>query len=303
MTDDDTATEALQEVAANINAAIFGGPAGKPGKKTAPAATLTLYGHISGQWTSQEWPLRAYETDVASIGYTGDAPERTIAIQKVGGRKGQWRLYTLPQGSVEYAVLERDGETVWDSRTAVASMTTPAEQTVDDAATTDIEETAVAAVTSAPDGLTETSPGQTARVAAIVAKRTAAAKQNTELEEDSAGVDFVVDIMSADEAREVTDRIRSSLEEIWELIVRAYSGRAWVALDYESWTDYCATEFGSDRLRLPREERTTVVSLGVVTPTDSKKGPGVTTRNSFQSRRAAVRVLRDFMDMADDDED
>lgn len=43
---------------------------------------------------------------------------------------------------------------------------------------------------------------------------------------------------------------------------------------------------------------------GVVTPTGSKlkKGNGLTTRNSFQSRRAAVRVLREMMGISDDSE-
>ena len=36
---------------------------------------------------------------------------------------------------------------------------------------------------------------------------------------------------------------------------------------------------------------------GVVTPTGSPKGGGLTTRNSFQSRRAAVRVLKELMDL------
>lgn len=41
---------------------------------------------------------------------------------------------------------------------------------------------------------------------------------------------------------------------------------------------------------------------GVVTPTGSKKGPGLTTRNSFQSRRAAMRVLRELMGIAEEDD-
>lgn len=39
----------------------------------------------------------------------------------------------------------------------------------------------------------------------------------------------------------------------------------------------------------------TWTEAGVVTPTGSAKGGGLTTRNSFQSRRAAVRVLRELM--------
>lgn len=40
------------------------------------------------------------------------------------------------------------------------------------------------------------------------------------------------------------------------------------------------------------------VEAGVVTP--GSKGGSLTTRNSFQSRRAAIRVLQELMDVAPD---
>lgn len=66
--------------------------------------------------------------------------------------------------------------------------------------------------------------------------------------------------MNAAEARAITDRIKTGVEAVWELIKQAYSERAWDALGYHSWDDYCTREFGSSRLRLPREERAEVVS-------------------------------------------
>ncbi|MFE1462531.1 hypothetical protein ACFW6M_15720 [Streptomyces nigra] len=43
--------------------------------------------------------------------------------------------------------------------------------------------------------------------------------------------------------------------------MKAWETRAWAALDYESWDRYCAEEFDSAlRLRLPREERSAVVT-------------------------------------------
>jgi hypothetical protein len=65
--------------------------------------------------------------------------------------------------------------------------------------------------------------------------------------------------MTATEARALTDRIKRDAESLWELIKQAYLGRAWIALNYPSWDVYCANEFGSLRLRLPREEREAVV--------------------------------------------
>lgn len=61
-------------------------------------------------------------------------------------------------------------------------------------------------------------------------------------------------------ARSLTDRIKAAVEGTWELIKEAYTSRAWAALGYTSWDDYCTREFGTSRLRLPREERAEVVA-------------------------------------------
>ncbi len=60
-------------------------------------------------------------------------------------------------------------------------------------------------------------------------------------------------------AREITDEIKALVEDVWGLIVQAYRRRAWAALGYDSWDNYCAAEFKSAQLRLPREERQEVV--------------------------------------------
>jgi len=62
------------------------------------------------------------------------------------------------------------------------------------------------------------------------------------------------------EARALIERIKTNIAAVWELVTQAYTRRAWSALGYESWDDYCAQEFGTSRLRLPREERTEVIS-------------------------------------------
>ena len=68
-----------------------------------------------------------------------------------------------------------------------------------------------------------------------------------------------VPVMDADEARSLTDQIKNGIEVLWDFIKRAYTGRAWIALGYSSWDEYCDREFGQTRLRLPREERNEVV--------------------------------------------
>lgn len=65
-----------------------------------------------------------------------------------------------------------------------------------------------------------------------------------------------------DAARRLTDRIKAGLDLMWELVAEAYVTRAWSALGYATWDEYCTREFGTARLSLPREERAeTVASL------------------------------------------
>lgn len=73
-------------------------------------------------------------------------------------------------------------------------------------------------------------------------------------------MDSAVVALNAADARALTDRIKVGVEAIWELIKQAYEERAWDALGYISWDDYCTREFGTSRLRLPREERAEVVA-------------------------------------------
>lgn len=61
-------------------------------------------------------------------------------------------------------------------------------------------------------------------------------------------------------ARRLTDRIKVAMEGTWQLIQEAYLTRAWSSLGYVSWDAYCAAEFPSAKLRLPREERQEVVA-------------------------------------------
>lgn len=64
--------------------------------------------------------------------------------------------------------------------------------------------------------------------------------------------------MSADDARELTARICQALEGVrlaHELIVKAFRGRAWNALGYTSWDEYCRAEFAGVRcIRLSDDE-------------------------------------------------
>jgi hypothetical protein len=50
-------------------------------------------------------------------------------------------------------------------------------------------------------------------------------------------------------ARDLTDRIRAGVSDVAELLHRAHEGRAWVALGYPSWAEYCKAEFEMSKTR------------------------------------------------------
>ena len=68
------------------------------------------------------------------------------------------------------------------------------------------------------------------------------------------------DPLTEAEAEKLTAAIHRSTEHVWKLISEAYSRRAWAALGYDSWDDYCQVEFESSRIRLPREQRASAVA-------------------------------------------
>lgn len=65
--------------------------------------------------------------------------------------------------------------------------------------------------------------------------------------------------LTPEDARVLTDEIRVQMDAIAPLVTRAFKGRAWIALGYESWPEYVAGEFGGP-LRLGREDRKQVVA-------------------------------------------
>lgn len=66
-------------------------------------------------------------------------------------------------------------------------------------------------------------------------------------------------VLSAEVARNLTNEIRRALEFTWDLVIQAYQGRAWLALGYKTWNDYCVKEFGNQHIAIPREDRDEVI--------------------------------------------
>ncbi len=53
----------------------------------------------------------------------------------------------------------------------------------------------------------------------------------------------VVQLLNKTGARDLTDRIKATVESLWFLLLESYERRAWAALDYSSWREYATAEF------------------------------------------------------------
>lgn len=96
------------------------------------------------------------------------------------------------------------------------------------------------------------------QVIALMAYRRKPVKAAVAATADEIEAEVIADL-TADEAQALTERIKVQAENLWADITEAYRRRAWAVLGYETWDAYTAAEFGSLRLRLPREERQEIV--------------------------------------------
>jgi hypothetical protein len=65
---------------------------------------------------------------------------------------------------------------------------------------------------------------------------------------------------SPEAARQLTEQICKSLDQAINLIKEAFERRAWAALGYKTWADYCKSEFGTLTVKLTGEARRKAVA-------------------------------------------
>lgn len=65
--------------------------------------------------------------------------------------------------------------------------------------------------------------------------------------------------LTADEARQLTDRLRTNIGNVVSDVTSAHAGRAWLALGYARWNDYVSAELGGALAGLDRLQRLEVV--------------------------------------------
>jgi len=65
--------------------------------------------------------------------------------------------------------------------------------------------------------------------------------------------------LTREEAQALTVTIRGGMERVHRMLIDAYRGRAWVALEYPTWESYCDAELHGARPKLPAPERREIV--------------------------------------------
>lgn len=83
-------------------------------------------------------------------------------------------------------------------------------------------------------------------------------------------VDMTVPL-NTEEARELTEHIRSAVDVVWMLVARAHAGRAWEALGYPSFAAYVKEEFDISRSRAYQllDQAKVVQAIESATPEDT----------------------------------
>lgn len=66
---------------------------------------------------------------------------------------------------------------------------------------------------------------------------------------DTVTGEIVTDDLTADQARTLTNDIKSSAERVYSLLLTAHERKAWAALGYHTWESYVRTEFDMSRGR------------------------------------------------------
>ena len=88
--------------------------------------------------------------------------------------------------------------------------------------------------------------------------------------------------MTATCARDLTNRIKTAAEDLAELLFSAHQGKAWKALGYGSWKEYCATEF-----QMSKQRSYQLLHFVEIKNSLAKSQPGLTPTSEKQTRALA----------------
>lgn len=91
-------------------------------------------------------------------------------------------------------------------------------------------------------------------------------------------------VMGATEARRCFDEMKAHVGPLYELYMRVWRGRGWLALGYASWDEACTAEFAGIRPALDREQRREAVA--------ELRGEGMSTRAIGSALGVADQTVR-----------
>lgn len=94
-------------------------------------------------------------------------------------------------------------------------------------------------------------------------------------------------LLDADEARTLTEEIRSTVERLHMLLLHAYEGQAWAALGYTSWRAYATAEFALSQSHAYRLLDQARVVREIEADSDSPIGETPNVPNEAQARELA----------------
>jgi hypothetical protein len=98
----------------------------------------------------------------------------------------------------------------------------------------------------------------------------------------------IAEPLTMDEARELTENIRSTADFLYVLLARAHAGKAWEALGYSSWGAYVGEEFHISRSRAYQilNQASVIEAIEAATPEGTE----------FHITESAARGLKTVMD-------
>lgn len=68
--------------------------------------------------------------------------------------------------------------------------------------------------------------------------------------------------LTTEQARTLTDQIRSAVTDLYNLVVQAYKNLVWLPLGYDTWDEYLSAEFADVRMpKLPAAERRDTIRM------------------------------------------
>lgn len=113
--------------------------------------------------------------------------------------------------------------------------------------------------------------------------------------------------LSKAEARSLTDRIKTSVEDIRKLVAKAHDGKAWKPLGYSTWEDYVKSEFGISRRHADRliEQGEVIEAIEAAVPDTGPMGPisERTTRELKDDLPSATAEIRERVERGEKPED